>query len=157
MPVVQRSFRMFTAGAGAAGWTEFTGGRGPAVRLRAADLQRAQRESARLRADPGSSGTSVILDIRVLIAEDFRTARRASAAVAVPPEDCVQYVGTLAGLVGLVRDVYAAGVADGVTLVPAAPDQDVEALALATLARDRALTSSGSRPLGRASAPGGSG
>ena len=144
---------MFTAGAGSAGWTEVAGDRGPAVRLRAADLQRAKRESARLRTDPQASGASVILDIQVLIADDIRAARRASSGAEIAG-DCVQYVGTLAGLVGLVRDVWAAGVADGVTLVPAAPDQDVRVLGARVT---DAITSSGSRPPGRASAPAGSG
>lgn len=121
---------MFTGGADEADWTELTPGDGAAVRLRSADLQRAQRERDRLR---GARDVSVVLDISVLIAENFRAARQAMTAVGHPVADCVQYVGTFDGLVGLVRDVYAAEVADGVTLVAAAPDQDVRALAAATL------------------------
>jgi hypothetical protein len=41
----------------------------------------------------------------------------------------VQYAGTLDGLAGLIADIFVAGVADGVTLIPGNADQDVRRLA----------------------------
>lgn len=123
---------MFTADFDEDGWTELTRSHGPVVRLRTTDLQRARRERGRLRA--ADRDVAVVLDIRVYIGEDFRAARRAAdSAPGADPVDSVHYVGTLTGLVGLIRDLFVAEVADGVTLVPVTPDQDVRALALASL------------------------
>ena len=130
MAGVQRSFRMFTAGADS-GWTELTSGAGPAIRVSAVDLQAAKRERSRLRS---GGDVSVVLDITVQIAENFRAARRGLPAQVGSGTDAIRYVGTLDGLAGLVRDVFVAEVADGVTLLPATPEQDVCALALAALA-----------------------
>lgn len=127
---VQRSFRMFTAGDDSS-WTELTRGSGPVVRVSAVDLQAAKRERNRLRS---GSDVSVVLDITVQIAENFRAARRGMPAHGGAGTHAIEYVGTLDGLTGLVRDVFVAEVADGVTLLPATPEQDVRALAVATLA-----------------------
>ncbi|BBZ02428.1 hypothetical protein MCHIJ_18650 [Mycolicibacterium chitae] len=112
-------------------WTELTNSGDPAVRLQARDLQHAQRSTGRLRAD---TGAAVVLDLTVLIAEDRRSARRL-LATAKPAGDAVHYVGTVEGLAGLVDDIYTLGVADGVTLIPAAEQQDVRALGEQTLRR----------------------
>ena len=128
------SLRVFIGGAGtAAAWTELTADAGPAVRMQARDLQHAQRASRRLRAD---TDAAVVLDLEVLIAEDRRSARRLLSAVS-PARDNVHYVGTVEGLVGLLADIESAGVADGVTLIPVAPEQDARALAERTLSRLR--------------------
>jgi hypothetical protein len=130
---VKRSLRVFTDGPADSGaqWTEVTRGDEPVVRVKATDLRRAQQQRARLR---DTDDVAVVLDITVLIADSYRAASRRMVAVDAAA-DSIQYVGTLEGLAGLVRDVFTAEVADGVTLIPAIPDQDVRALALATLAR----------------------
>lgn len=107
-------------------WTELTHCDLPAVRLRARDLQQAQRSSQRLRTD----ANSVVLDLRVLIAEDRPAARRLMTTFGADTDgsrfrDSVHYVGTAEGLAGLIQDIYVAEVADGVTLIPVVPDQDV--------------------------------
>ncbi|CRK50176.1 conserved hypothetical protein [Rhodococcus sp. RD6.2] len=98
------------------------------VRIRAHDLGEAQRrrDVARARAerdgrDPDS--VAVLLDVEVLLADDHRGARRELARLdaglrepRVP--ESISYVGTASGLVGLLADIRAAGVADGVTLLP---------------------------------------
>ncbi|CAJ1495269.1 hypothetical protein [[Mycobacterium] burgundiense] len=114
-------------------WTELTDDDRPAVRLQARDLQHAQRVSRRLRAD---TGAAAVLDVTVLVAEDGRAARGLLAA-AGSYRGAVHYVGTVAGLAGLVDDIYTAGVADGVTLIPAAEQQDVRAVGEQALARLR--------------------
>lgn len=93
-------------------------------RIQASDLREGQQARARARAEAVSSGkdadsVAVFLDIEIHIADDARTARRefsASDAAAVPAS--IRYVGTPAGLAGLIADVKAAEVADGVVLVP---------------------------------------
>ena len=47
------------------------------ARVRAVDLRDAQRQSARLRAEAGSQGCTVFVDIEVLVDHDARTAMRA--------------------------------------------------------------------------------
>lgn len=95
-------------------------------RVRVADLRAAQRERELIRAgiaadgrDP--DGVAVMLDVDTLIAPDTRRARlRLAELDAVVPAvlSGVTYIGTPAGLAGLIRDVQAAQVADGVTLRP---------------------------------------
>lgn len=102
-------------------WTELTDGGERAVRISAPDLARARRIRAGVDRD-----VAVILDVTVAVGADFRSARR---ALQVATDDAnVRYVGTVLGLAGLIADIEAAGVADGVTLVPAAPDQDLWAV-----------------------------
>jgi hypothetical protein len=124
--------RVFTADAADAEWIELTSGAQPAVRFSAPDLQQAQRASARLRAD---APVAVVLDITVLVAEDYRSARLGMSPVEADSPATVQYVGTLDGLAGLVADIFVAGVADGVTLISAVSQQDVRLLGEAMLAR----------------------
>ena len=101
------------------------------MRVSALDLQQAQRARARIRSD---ADVSVVLDVTVLIADDYRSAHRGMAAVQSDSLDSVRYAGTLDGLAGLVADIFVAGVADGVTLISATPQQDVRVLAAAMLA-----------------------
>jgi hypothetical protein len=102
-------------------WTELTDGGEPVVRITAPDLARARRIRAGVDGD-----VAVILDVTVAVGADFRSARR---ALQVATDDAnVRYVGTVLGLAGLVADIEAAGVADGVTLVAAAPGQDLRAV-----------------------------
>lgn len=113
--------RLFVADAG--DWTELTDGELPPVRISAPDLAQARRQRAGIRSE--EDGVSVILDVTVAVAADYRSARRLGVAGA---EAAVRYVGTVDGLAGLIADIEAAGVADGVTLISAAPDQKLRAL-----------------------------
>ena len=74
----------------------------------------------------------MILDITVAVAADFRSARNAMPGLA---DDRLHYAGTIDGLAGLVADIFMADVADGVTFIPASPDQDMTKLADAALHR----------------------
>lgn len=111
-----------------ADWQELTGGGQPTVRVAAADLQQARRTRARLRA---TDDVAVILDVTVSVAGDYRSARGELAA----DSSTVQYAGTVDGLAGLLTDIEAAGVADGVTLISASPRQDLRLLGRDVLAR----------------------
>lgn len=105
------------------GVIELTDGDRPTVRVAAPDLQQARRARSRIRA--GAEDLAVILDIAVAVAGDFRSAQR---AFDFADADTVHYAGTVDGLVGLIADIESAGVADGVTLLAAAPRQDLGAL-----------------------------
>ncbi len=115
--------RVFIAEA-VADWSELTDSGRPAVRIQARDLQHAQRASRGLHQE---SDASVVLDVKVLIASDRRSARQLVATLAAC-RGAVHYVGTVEGLAGLVEDIYAAGVADGVTLIPLASETDVRSV-----------------------------
>jgi hypothetical protein len=132
----RRALRVFVASSGDvsadADWVELTSGEQPAVRVSALDLQQAQRVRARIRRD---EDVAVVLDITVLVAEDYRSAYRGMTAVQSDAPASVHYAGTVDGLAGLVADIFVAGVADGVTLIPATPQQDVRVLAAAVVAR----------------------
>ena len=108
-------------------WSELTDGQQRTVRVAAADLQQARRVRARIRAR--GDDVAVILDVTVAVAGDFRSAR----SVLGPAEHTVHYAGTVDGLAGLVSDIAMAGVADGVTLIPASPRQDLRDLGLDVL------------------------
>ncbi|MGE2732576.1 hypothetical protein ACQI4F_24170 [Mycolicibacterium vaccae] len=110
------------------------GGDQAIVRVSAPDLQQARRACRRVH-DRDSAAVAV-LDVAVAVAGDFRTARRAIDASA---PDTVQYAGTVDGLVGLIKDINSAGVADGVTLIAASPQQDVATLGRQVLDRLPAL------------------
>jgi hypothetical protein len=117
-----RALRIFVADASGDNWDELTSGETAAVRLVAPDLQRARRERGRITDD-----VAVILDIVVAVAADFRSARNA-----MPESDddtTLHYAGTIDGLAGLVADIFVAGVADGVTFIPASPEQDMRRVA----------------------------
>jgi len=112
--------RLFVTDGAGDDWSELTSDQRPAVRLAAPDLQRAQRGAARIRAE--HQDLTVILDILVAVPGDFRTAR---ASLAADHRQTVRYAGTVDGLAGLVADIELAGVADGVTLIPVGPRQDL--------------------------------
>jgi hypothetical protein len=117
--------RVFVADAPSGDWSELTDGDQRTVRVAASDLQQAGRARARIRAR--GEDVAVILDITVAVAGDFRSAR----SVLGPADHTVHYAGTVDGLAGLISDIARADVADGVTLIPASPRQD-----LRTLGRD---------------------
>lgn len=110
-------------------WTEITDTvpTESVVRIHAADLREGQQARARARSEAVEAGAdadsvAVFLDIEIHIADDARTARREFAALDAPTvPGSIRYVGTPAGLAGLVADVKAAKVADGVTLIPVGP------------------------------------
>jgi urease gamma subunit len=104
------------------GWSELTDGDQRTVRVAASDLQQARRARARIRAR--GEDVAVILDITVAVAGDFRSAR----SVLGPADHTVHYAGTVDGLAGLISDIAKADVADGVTLIPASPRQDLRKL-----------------------------
>ena len=110
-------------------WSELTDGDQRTVRVAAADLQQARRARARIRAR--GDDVAVILDVTVAVAGDFRSAR----SVLGPAEHTVHYAGTVDGLAGLISDIARAGVADGVTLIPASPRQDLRDLGRDVLRR----------------------
>ncbi|MGV0851263.1 hypothetical protein [Mycolicibacterium phlei] len=121
--------RVFVTDAPGGAWDELTDG-GPRrpVRVSAADLQEARRVRARIRA---RADVAVILDVTVATAATAAEFR--SATDALDPVDGVRYAGTVDGLAGLISDLKLAGVADGVTLVPASPREDVRGLGRAVL------------------------
>ena len=114
--------RLFVADAPSGDWSELTDGDQRTVRVAASDLQQARRARARIRAR--GEDVAVILDVTVAVAGDFRSARR----VLGPTDHTVHYAGTVDGLAGLISDIARAEVADGVTLIPASPRQDLREL-----------------------------
>lgn len=104
------------------GVSELTDGDQQIVRVAAPDLQQARRVRARIRA---ADDVAVILDITVAVAGDFRSAQRVLGPLDDVDAQTVHYAGTVDGLAGLIADIATAGVADGVTLIPAASQQDV--------------------------------
>jgi hypothetical protein len=115
--------RLFVVDAAGDDWSELTAGERPTVRLAAPDLQRALRGRARIRAD--QEDVQVILDVTVAVAPDFRSVRDAMGTV---DDGTLRYAGTVDGLTGLISDIEAAGVADGVTLISASPRFDLRGL-----------------------------
>lgn len=111
--------------------------------VRVPDLVTAQRERRRIqRGDPRSV---VLLEVEAVVAQTFRQAREA-AADAPQPASTVRYIGTSAGLGGLIADISATDLADGVLLTPLGtaltPDLVVEE-ALAWLMRHRVVLPAG--------------
>ena len=105
------------------GVSELTGGDQHNVRGAAPDLHQARRVRSRIRA--GADDVAVILDVTVAVAGDFRAAQQALGPLKDGDVATVHYVGTVDGLAGLIADIASAEVADGVTLIPASPRQDV--------------------------------
>ena len=114
--------RLFVAESPSGDWSELTDGEQSTVRVAASDLQQARRVRTRIRAR--GEDVAVILDITVAVAGDFRSAR----SVLGQADDTVHYAGTVDGLAGLISDIARADVADGVTLIPASPRQDLRIL-----------------------------
>ncbi|MBA0047754.1 hypothetical protein [Mycobacterium sp. NPDC050853] len=129
MAAQAQAFRVFTEDA--AGWHELTGGVGSTERVNAPDLKHAQRTRRSLRTSRQDS-PAAILDVYVHIESDSRSARKHFAGLRVPT--AVSYAGTPEGLAGLIADIYLAGVADGVTLIPASPTTDISCAAHRVLA-----------------------
>jgi hypothetical protein len=132
-----RALRVFLADSSGADWTELTSGHGQTTRLAAPDLQQAQRARHRILAGGRhSDDVAVILDIVVFPGADFRSARKGLAMLVEESHaSTLHYAGTLDGLAGLVGDIFVAGVADGVTLIPAAHGLDARAWAEHVVAR----------------------
>jgi urease gamma subunit len=130
--------RLFVADTPSGDRLELTNGDQRTVRVAASDLQQARRARTRIRAR--GEDVAVILDITVAVAGDFRSARSALGQA----DHTVHYAGTVDGLVGLIWDIASADVADGVTLIPASPQQDLRTLGhdvlhrLASLGQPRA-------------------
>ncbi|MGE2832532.1 hypothetical protein [Mycobacterium sp. SMC-4] len=101
---------------------QFTG-RGPVSRARpivlhAPDLATAQRERRRIRSSVPDSPL-VLLEIEAVVAETYPLAlAKLAGSGNVPEASTVRYVGTPIGLAGLIADVAAAEVADGVVISP---------------------------------------
>ncbi len=123
----ERGLRLFVADTSGDNWSELTSGDAATVRLAAPDLQQARRARGRLADD-----VAVILDITVAVAADYRSARNSMTSLG---SDTLHYAGTIDGLAGLVADIFMADVADGVTFIPASPQQDIRELADAALDR----------------------
>jgi hypothetical protein len=109
-------------------WVELTPPAGATMRITAPDLRAAARATTDLHADAQHHGSevAVLLDVDAMIAEDARTAMvrmdRHDARTGGPARPgSLRYVGTPAGLAGLIGDVFTAGVADGVTVRPLCP------------------------------------
>lgn len=97
------------------------GAAGLPIVMRRPTLREAQRARSVLRAGSRDQANfAVALEIEVAIAPREGSARAAVGGVGGPPGDgdTVRYLGTPSGLVSLIRDVYAAEVADAVILVP---------------------------------------
>lgn len=132
--------------AGAVYWADLTvgvDGTGPldptaestsVVRVRAADLREARTLRDRARADAAAQGrnpdsVTVLVDIDVVVDADARSARRRAQAAwrnGAGGPGSVSYVGTPQGLAGLIADIHAVRVADGVTLVPVGGGDSVD-------------------------------
>ena len=112
------------------------------IRVRGADLREVARRVAATRRD--HPGAEVVVDIDFVIADDERGARAiASATCSAPDPQTMIYVGTPAGLAGLIADIYAIDLADGAVLISRAAggaDQIQERVVpiLATMTRVRA-------------------
>jgi hypothetical protein len=115
--------RLFVVDSSGDNWSELTTGDGPTVRLAAPDLQRAKRGRVEIRSD--RDDVAVILDVTVAVGPDFRSARESIGAF---DDGTLRYAGTVDGLTGLIYDIEAAGVADGVTLIAAVPRVDLHLL-----------------------------
>jgi alkanesulfonate monooxygenase SsuD/methylene tetrahydromethanopterin reductase-like flavin-dependent oxidoreductase (luciferase family) len=90
----------------------------PFVRLRACDLRAlSQRVGAVREAHPD---IDVLVDVDVVVAADAAAARAllTTAKEAAQQGDTLRYVGTPTGLAGLLTDIHALGLADGVVLHP---------------------------------------
>ena len=95
---------------------------GELIRVRAEDLRGlANRVTAVRQQHPGCD---VVVDIDVVIASEARWARAALAKAGGAPEHgTLLYVGTAAGLAGLVADLYVLGMIDGAMLIPLIGDE----------------------------------
>ncbi|MGI9125947.1 MAG: hypothetical protein ACR2JM_14505 [Mycobacterium sp.] len=87
------------------------------IRVRGADLGEVARRTSAVRRDHPDA--DVVVDIEVVIAADARSARAmVPANLGSPGTPTMLYVGTPAGLAGLIADIHALGIADGAVLIP---------------------------------------
>ncbi|MGV9825751.1 hypothetical protein [Gordonia sp. NPDC003429] len=87
--------------------------------VRRATLREAQRTRSLLRAGTRDTASfAVALEVEVAIAPHPLSARASVVASGVGDPRTVRYVGTPHGLSTLIRDIYAAEVADAVIIVP---------------------------------------
>lgn len=102
-------------------------------RIQATDLRRATAVHDEL-SDP-AAGIVAVLDVEFLIASSARTARQEYRRRGLDDVTArtVQYVGTPTGLAGLIADIGAAGVADGVVLVALDDSASTELFSSTTL------------------------
>lgn len=103
------------------------------MRIRAPDLGTAQREYRSIRSiavaagrDPDSIRILVDVSVMIDVDVDARSARKKLMKFDITRSEprkrgSLEYVGTPSGLAGLVSDISAAGVADGVTIKPLQP------------------------------------
>lgn len=114
-------------------WTDLTepgsfGSPARIVRTRATDLRDAQRKTAQVRAVVAARGdhqssVQVFVDLDVMIACNSSLVRTDLSRLFDSDQTrqsprSLAYIGTPKGLAGLIQDIHAAEVADGVTLVP---------------------------------------
>lgn len=93
----------------------------PMVRIEAPDLRAASRQTAALHAEAAERGRQacVLVDLEVVIDRDVCAARAALAELKRPAApNTLRYVGTAAGLAGLIADIHTLRLTDGVTLMP---------------------------------------
>lgn len=113
--------------------------------VRRETLRDAQRARSLLRAGSHDQAKFVVaLEVEVTVAPDAASARAAAAAAKEAPLDgnsgTIRYIGTTHGLLTLVRDIYAAEVADAVILIPidgAATERRIREQILPVLAEQR--------------------
>lgn len=99
-----------------------------AIRVRATDLRDLARRTCEARSEHPEA--VVLIDVYVMIAEDFRTAhQKFSTAGGLVREqtETLLYVGTPAGLASLLSDIRVLGIADGAFLLPAVAGYRVSA------------------------------
>lgn len=97
-------------------------------RVQTMDLLATKRRTARKKECAEQDGLDpadavVLVDLEVMIASNVRDAHRAmdrlDELVDTPPRPkSLRYIGTPTGLAGLISDIYAAKIADGVVLLP---------------------------------------
>jgi len=95
----------------------------PVVRVAASDLRDAGSRADAIRADAAGQNApapAIIIDVEVLVDPDARCALRALARPdgQLQQPSSLRYVGTPRGLAGLLADIRALGIADGVALLP---------------------------------------
>ncbi|WP_207841766.1 hypothetical protein [Williamsia soli] len=90
-------------------------------RIQAVDLRDAQLQSNRLRVGRSASAGPLFLDIDVVVSTSAAAARRIFSELAIPRRQRTLYVGTVCGLFGLIKDIHALEIADGVVLFPLSP------------------------------------
>lgn len=87
-----------------------------AIRVRAVDLRALGQQTAVARAE--HPGAAVVVDIDIVISDQAQSARAMHARLGCQRGDTLLYVGTPAGLAGLITDIHSLGIADGAVLFP---------------------------------------